>query len=109
MEPNSQYPSVHECEDQNQQHEDIIRQEYEVRLAGGHKSVIPSACQGLELPLAYTHKPDYSMALDMPGGVSEAFYRDRPQVHVQNVHLSNCSRLGPRPFSFLAGRNKKVV
>jgi hypothetical protein len=95
MEANSHSHSVQECEDQNQQHEDIIRQEYEVQLAGGHKSVIPSACQGLELPLAYTHKPDYSMAVDMPGGVSEAFHCDWPQVHVQNFHFSNWLRLGP--------------
>jgi hypothetical protein len=99
MEANSHLLSVQECEHQNQQHEGIIRQEYEVRLAGGHKSVIPSACRGLELPLAHTHKPDYSMALDMPAGVSEAFHRDRPQVHVRNFHLFNCPRLGTRPYS----------
>ena len=76
MEAISLSPSVQECEDQNQQHEDIIRQEYEAQLAGGRKSVIPSAFQGLGLPLAYTNKPDYSMALDMPGGVSEALHRN---------------------------------
>jgi hypothetical protein len=58
---------------QKQQPEDIIRQDYEVRVAGGQKLVIPKAFQGLGLPLAYTHKPDYSMALDMPGGVSKDF------------------------------------
>ena len=58
---------------QNQQAEDIIRQDYEVRVAGGEKLVIPNVFQGIELPLAYMHKPDYSMAVDMPGGVSEDF------------------------------------
>jgi hypothetical protein len=59
---------------QNQQPEDIIRQDYEVRVAGGQKFVIPNEFRGLELPLAYTHKPDYSKAVDMPGGVSEALF-----------------------------------
>jgi hypothetical protein len=48
--------------------EDIIRQDYEVQVAGGQKLVIPNTFEGLRLSLAYTHKPDYSMAVEMPGG-----------------------------------------
>jgi len=115
MEATRHSPSVEECEDPNQQHDDIIRQEYEVRLGGGHKSVIPSAC---ELPLAYTHKPDYSMALDMPGGVSDAFI---VIVHKFMIKTFNFligpdsesdleSDSVPTPLiSFLAGKHKKVV
>lgn len=73
MQDNSNSQSVQEHEGHNQQPEDIIRQDYTVRLAGEHKVVIPTAFQGLELPLGYMHKPDYSMAVDMPGGVSQAF------------------------------------
>jgi hypothetical protein len=65
--------SLKEFQTQNQKPEDIIRQDYEVRVVGGQKLVIPNAFRGLELPLAYMHKPDYSEAVDMPGGVSEYF------------------------------------
>jgi hypothetical protein len=61
------YPSQH------QQPEHIIRQNYSVGVAGGRTFVIPNTFRELNLPLAYTNKPNYLEAVDMPGGVSGGF------------------------------------
>jgi hypothetical protein len=73
MEDNKSPQSVQEYESQPQQPEDIIRQDYNIRVAGGQTFVIPNTLRDLNLPLAYMHKPNYSDAVDMPGGVSGGF------------------------------------
>ena len=52
------------------QAEDLVRQDYHVRVSGGQKFLVPNALEDIELSLAKMNKPDYSIAVDMPGGVS---------------------------------------
>ena len=72
MPDNSQAQSLQEDNDQNQHVEDLMRQDYGVRVSGGQTLVVPNVFEGAELPLAKMHKPDVSIAVDMPGGVSIA-------------------------------------
>jgi hypothetical protein len=103
MEDNRHSPSD---EIVNQHPEDIIRQDYEVRVVGGQNVVIPNAFRGLELSLAYTHKPDYLDAVDMPGGVSEYF-----SVLVSQTHcFFPAPTRHPNPISLILARgNQKAV
>ena len=57
---------------QNQLPEDFVRQGYHVRVSGGQEFIVPNALEDVEISVAAMHKPDYSMAVDMPGGVSVA-------------------------------------
>lgn len=52
------------------QAEDLIKQDYHVRVSDGQKFIVPNALEDVDAPLARMHKPDYSMAVNMPGGVS---------------------------------------
>lgn len=70
MADKAQSQSFQHDETQNQQTDDLVRQDYHVRVSGGQKFIVPNALEDVELPLAKTYKPDYSMAVDMPGGVS---------------------------------------
>ena len=62
--------SSQENEIQNLQPEDFVRQDYDVRVSGGQKFIVPSALEDVGISVPVMHKPDYSMAVDMPGGVS---------------------------------------
>ena len=68
--------SYKDAQTQNQQPEEIIRQDYNVRVSGGQSFIVPNAFRELELPLAGMHKPDYSKAADMAVGVSVIFNWD---------------------------------
>jgi hypothetical protein len=65
--------SYKDTQTQNQQPEEIIRQDYDVRMSGGQSVIVPNAFREQELPLASMHKPDYSKAAEMAGGVSVIF------------------------------------
>ena len=64
--------SSHKKKSQNQLPEDFVRQDYHVRVSGGQEFIVPSALEDVGISVAAMHKPDYSMAADMPGGVSVA-------------------------------------
>jgi hypothetical protein len=67
MPDDMQFQSVQDAE--NEQPEDIIRQDYGVRVSGGQTYVMANAFRGVELPLARTLIPDFTKAVDMAVGV----------------------------------------
>ena len=70
MAEKSQPQSIQDDEIRNQQPEDLVRQDYHVRVSDGRKFMVPNALEDLDLHLARTNKPNYSMAVNMLGGVS---------------------------------------
>jgi hypothetical protein len=66
----SQSHSLQDSDPQNQQPEDIIRQDYRVRVSSQQKYIVPNAFRDVDLPLLNMHKPDFSKAVNMAVGVS---------------------------------------
>ena len=64
--------SLAQCnQDSDQQPENLIRQGYMVRDIGDKTFIVPNALQHrVDLPLANMANPDFSRAVEMPGGVS---------------------------------------
>jgi hypothetical protein len=58
---------------QDEENEELIRQDYCVRVSKGREVVIPNALEGEELFLAETRKPDFAKAVNMPAGVRSFF------------------------------------
>ena len=59
--------------DSQDRQRDLVRQDYAVRVSEGRTCVVPNALEEAELPLAIMHKPDFSKAQHMPGGVRILF------------------------------------
>ena len=110
MNNDSPTQSLPAFETRNQQ-PDIIRPDYVVQVIDGQKSVIPNAFQGLDLPLAYMDKPDYSKAMDMAGGVSRALIVvGRQFILIILLHICIPTRnTDPDHLNDLAWGNQKVV
>jgi hypothetical protein len=72
MVDNSCFPSLGNSETYNQQSEDIIRQGYTVRVSNGQEVIVPTALDDVEVPLARMNKPDFTQAVNMEVGVSNA-------------------------------------
>jgi hypothetical protein len=92
MQANTQSHSVQDAESRNPQCEDIIRQDYEVRVVGGQKFIRPNAFQGEDVPLAEMRKPDYAKGVNMSVGVrncSESYV-----LPSSDAYLHSQSRLG---------------
>jgi hypothetical protein len=62
---------VEDDETQNQQNVNLIRHGYRLGVSGDDTIVVPNAFDGVDLALAKTLKPDFSKAVNMPGGVSK--------------------------------------
>lgn len=89
--------------------EDLIRQDYSIRVSDNQTFVVPNAFGGLDLPLSKTLKPDYSKALKMGVGVRVWL------AFLFQVSYCPCSLAPPTPIPIpiptndSAGRNQKIV
>ena len=72
MVDNSRFQSLGNAETHNQQSEDIIRQGYTVQVSSGWEIIVLTVLDDVEVPLARMHKPDFTQAVDMEVGVSNA-------------------------------------
>ena len=55
--------------------DDLVWQGYGMIQLAGKTCVMPTAFEGVKLPLAMMQKPDYSMAVDKTGGVRIILFR----------------------------------
>ena len=62
--------SIEVLDTENISSANLVQQDYGLIQSAGQTFVAPNAFGGVQLPLAMMQKPDYSMAVDKPGGVS---------------------------------------